>query len=49
LDRRSFTKPNYYIDPESGRPLNPMGRTGVTGRANLGRKNLIENFKFFLK
>lgn len=28
---------NYTIDSISGKPLNPFGRTGITGRGSLGR------------
>jgi ADP-ribose pyrophosphatase len=34
IDRRSFTG-RYYIDPETKRPRNPIGRTGITGRGRL--------------
>lgn len=34
IDRRSFTG-HYYIDPETNRPRNPIGRTGMTGRGRL--------------
>ena len=36
LNRISFNGP-YQIDPETGRPINPCGRTGITGRGRLGR------------
>jgi len=36
IDRQSFTG-EYKIDKETGRPLNPVGRTGMTGRGLLGR------------
>jgi len=36
LDRTSFEGP-YKIDPKTGRPINPRGRTGITGRGRLGR------------
>ncbi|CAF1295785.1 unnamed protein product [Adineta ricciae] len=34
IDRRSFTG-LYAIDPITNRPLNPIGRTGMTGRGRL--------------
>ena len=36
LNRISFNGP-YQIDSETGRPINPRGRTGITGRGRLGR------------
>eukprot|EP00960_Hanusia_phi_P072150 767714-Hanusia_phi.AAC.1 len=36
VDRVSFTG-EYKIDVGTGRPLNPVGRTGMTGRGLLGR------------
>ena len=35
VDRRSFV--NKYEVGKNGKPLNPMGRTGVVGRGNLGK------------
>ena len=34
--RRAFL-PSIQIDPKSGRPLNPVGRTGMQGRGRLGK------------
>ena len=34
IDRRSFIETYKIIN---GRPINPMGRTGLTGRGQLGK------------
>eukprot|EP00054_Salpingoeca_dolichothecata_P012515 m.69394 g.69394 ORF g.69394 m.69394 type:complete len:1427 (-) comp19982_c0_seq1:42-4322(-) len=36
INRISFLG-TYHIDPTTGRPLNPRGRTGMTGRGSLGK------------
>jgi hypothetical protein len=41
VNRISYTK-RYDIDSH-GRPKNPIGRTGITGRGHLG----IKNFKLY--
>ena len=41
IDRRSHVG-HYEIDL-NGRPLNPMGRTGITGRGKLGKWGLQIN------
>lgn len=37
LDRRRARRLSYFLEKGTGRPLNPTGRTGVSGRGLLGR------------
>ncbi|EDQ85552.1 uncharacterized protein MONBRDRAFT_29245 [Monosiga brevicollis MX1] len=37
VDRRSCYQTKFWVDTETGRPRNPHGRTGMTGRGLLGK------------
>ncbi|EGD73752.1 hypothetical protein PTSG_05446 [Salpingoeca rosetta] len=37
VDRTSCHRTKFHVDEDTGRPINPWGRTGMTGRGNLGK------------